>query len=473
MVPFSQDEEQLIEGISSEELRNSLALMRQKLQETVWAGEGTTIIQDFTDHGLTHIKNLARYAQRLQKAYTGDDPLTEEERYLLLSGIYMHDIGMQCDVRKFPQIKDKAVDDDLGAKFAVDFTAERSRQYSIDEQKAIRENHHLLSAAWIAQDYDSQTGITPLAPAIKSIPEKYVKDLMDVCKYHTKLRISKCPEAFDVQPTGRKRLVAAMLRFADELDIASTRVENFESVKTFSLDPNNEVYWWLHEKTVISFPYRRANVIRITIRLHTSDFEEYEDIVRNKCIDRFKIKNDPVITVLAENGIPLVISSASNVEKHEFTSRLPGKIAQALKAMEDSKIQDARKFTEEVTNVKELVSEEAPLDRIIEVIEGSLGWSKLIFIRMFLRLLLRSVAEAHGIHFKTTRGIERMNECLAKERIIDENLHNEIERIRDATFTAEWPFGKEPHPDNVEFTLENYEQVFARLKEIALKLEKS
>ena len=31
-----------------------------------------------------------------------------QEIYLLLAGIYLHDIGMQCDIVKYPEIKEKA-----------------------------------------------------------------------------------------------------------------------------------------------------------------------------------------------------------------------------------------------------------------------------------------------------------------------------------------------------------------------------
>ena len=64
-----------------------------------------------------------------------------------MAGIYLHDIGMQCDVLRFPEIK--AAAEALGARFDVTFTAAAASSYTIDEQKAIRKNHQYLSAAWI------------------------------------------------------------------------------------------------------------------------------------------------------------------------------------------------------------------------------------------------------------------------------------------------------------------------------------
>ena len=133
--------------------------------------------------------------------------------YLLLAGIYLHDIGMQCDAVKFPEIKERA--EQLGAQFETEFTAQTASKYSIKEQKAIRKNHQYLTAAWI--DHANRTGANVLGPAAKNIPKDLVDDLMDVCKHHAKLPITDCPHTFKFDPTGRKQLVASLLRFSDEL----------------------------------------------------------------------------------------------------------------------------------------------------------------------------------------------------------------------------------------------------------------
>jgi hypothetical protein len=105
--------------------------------------------------------------------------------YLLLAGIYLHDIGMQCDVIMFPEIKKQA--EQLGAVFEFSFKAVDADSYSIEEQKQIRKNHQYLSAAWI--EYAQISGKSALGPAAKKIPKGWVGDLMEVCKYHSHLPI--------------------------------------------------------------------------------------------------------------------------------------------------------------------------------------------------------------------------------------------------------------------------------------------
>ena len=68
---------------------------------------------------------------------------------------------------------------------------------------------------------------------------------------------------FTDYPNSRKKMVASLLRFADELDISSTRVK-IETVKIFSITPENSVYWWLHNYTKINFV--GSNKVRLKVR---------------------------------------------------------------------------------------------------------------------------------------------------------------------------------------------------------------
>lgn len=193
-------EKQLLKRIRDEGLRSSLAMIRQAM-ETIWITEAPRIVQDYTDHGIEHSKRLVGFAARLLDA-NDSRPFSEQETYLLLAGIYLHDIGMQCDVVKLPEIKTRA--EALGAEFDVEFTARTSSRYSIAEQKANRKNHQYLTAAWI--DHANRTGETALGPAAKTIPGNLVDDLMDICKYHAKLPITECSLNFRLNSTERKQL---------------------------------------------------------------------------------------------------------------------------------------------------------------------------------------------------------------------------------------------------------------------------
>lgn len=324
MTKLAQFEEELMESIDEPRLRTSLAMLRQAVED-IWARDAPRIIRDFTDHGIGHSERLIEYAVRLMKANAGN-PLSTQERYLLLAGIYVHDVGMQCDVVRFPKIRERA--EALGAEFDTAFTAQTASIYSVDEQKAIRRNHQYLTIGWI--DYAYRTGETVLGPAAKTIPSELVAELMDVCLYHTGLPIINCPPMLKFYPSQRKQLVAALLRFADELDIASYRV-NIETVKGFGLDPSNSIYWWLHNRTNVTFT--APNVVRLTIRLHPEDAKERGTIVHTTLITEFQRKNRPVLDVLRQNGFSIAVDGDSGVVEDSYTESLPSEIADALDRM--------------------------------------------------------------------------------------------------------------------------------------------
>jgi len=320
MAEFTDIEKQLMERIAESRLRESLASIRNAV-EKIWADDAPRIIQDYTDHGTHHSERLADYAAQLLAINDGR-PLSSEETYLLMAGIYLHDIGMQCDVVKYSEIKAKA--ETMGAKFDVEFTAKTASSYTTDEQKAIRENHHLLTGAWI--DHARRSGKTVLGPAIRTVPDELVGDLISVCKYHAKLAITECPATFTLNEQGRRQLVAALVRFADELDMDGHRV-SIETVKNFRLDPWNAVYWWLHQLTKVIIT---GNVITLIVRLCPNDEQKCGSLVREEFIKKFQAKNRSVLGVLRWNNIPIAISADSGVVPYEYADPLPDDIVQAF-----------------------------------------------------------------------------------------------------------------------------------------------
>jgi len=187
-----------------------------------------------------------------------------------------------------------------------------------------------LSAAWIEHAY--RTGDTLLGTAAKTIPEDLVSDLMDVCMHHAKIPIAECDIVFSFDPSQRKQLIAALLRFADELDVDGHRV-SIETVKTFRLDPHNSVYWWIHNRTKVVFMAK--NVIVLNIRLHPKDMEDHGVFLKAAFIDEFQSKNRPVLGILHQNSIPISISAESEVLKYDLAEPLPVDIIKAIQAMQD------------------------------------------------------------------------------------------------------------------------------------------
>jgi hypothetical protein len=226
MAKFNPIEEKLCDHIKDGRLRTSLAKLREAVED-IWAPDAPRIIRDYTDHGIMHSERISALLTKLLDANDGR-PISSQEMYLIAGGIYLHDIGMQCDVVKFPEIKTAA--EKIGAKFDIEIKACKASDYSREEQKAIRKNHQYLTAAWI--DFAYRMGSTALGQAARTIPQELVDDLMDICKYHSTLPITDCPLTFRFDQTARKQLAAALLRFADELDIWDDSNMGYQSAKS-------------------------------------------------------------------------------------------------------------------------------------------------------------------------------------------------------------------------------------------------
>lgn len=333
MPKFKEVETSIINKyISDLKLSDSLALIRAAM-EHIWTTD-VKIVQNYTDHGEEHSERIAGFVEKILQTNVGSN-FSEKEIYLLLAGVYLHDIGMQCDVVKYPDIKKKA--ENLGAKFDVEFTAKTANSYSQKEQDEIRKNHHYLSAAWIDYLYEEKDSI--LYPKIISIPYDLVDDLMDICKFHSKLSINYCSDSFTDYPNNRKKMVAAILRFADELDISSSRVK-LSTVKIFSIYSDNSIYWWLHNYTKVNFIGQNGNQIQVIVYLHPEDFELYGSFVREEYINKFRNKNQPVLDVLVGHNIPLIIDSSSDVIAHRRVEKFPPEITDVFEKKIQKKSSD-------------------------------------------------------------------------------------------------------------------------------------
>ena len=131
-----------------EKLIGSLHTIKSSIK-SIWV-PNVRIIKDFTDHGMDHSDRVLNHAASLLAILRGntDRDLTDVERYLLLASGYLHDIGMQCDIIKFPHIKKVA--ESFGADFSgADLSADFSSNYSSEAQNKIRENHQYRTAAGI------------------------------------------------------------------------------------------------------------------------------------------------------------------------------------------------------------------------------------------------------------------------------------------------------------------------------------
>lgn len=307
---LNEYESRLYNFVKKIELRNSLLSVKEAT-DTIWSEE-VRIIKDYTDHGSKHSHRI--FEKLYEVLSEKQQYITEEEWYLLILAVYLHDIGMQCDIKKHKDIK-KVATDKFNAVFTVDYKDSTANSYSTEEQNEIRKNHHLLTAAWLYFAYNNRDSI--LSGPLKKVNSIYIEDLIHICMFHSKLNIMDCVEKTDVNKV-RRRFIAALLRFGDELDIDQYRVKT-DTVKEFGYEVENRVYWFLHNITNIKIV---KNEVIITITLNPEDYPLCHSTINKLIILEFKQKNKILTDILTKNDIPVFISEDSNVISYEYAERL-------------------------------------------------------------------------------------------------------------------------------------------------------
>jgi hypothetical protein len=167
-------------------------------------------LQDFTNHDIEHSKRVISKIESLVSMLR--EPLGPYSSFILLSSAYLHDVGMQYPFSD-----------------------------NVDE---IRKNHHIFSAEMIIGSVQKKEKYPDLG-----VPEAYAPYIALVSKGHRKvnLEVKEYSEPILIyEEKVNLSLLSALLRFADELDIDSRRV-NMERLKIETKMPeNSRIHWWKH-----------------------------------------------------------------------------------------------------------------------------------------------------------------------------------------------------------------------------------
>ena len=163
-----------------------------------------TRFPDFTDHSFLHSMNVLDYCNRI----IGDDQikkLNPEECYVLIMGCYLHDIGMGINDHDFAEFSE-----------ALDFGDYFDYHDGADDAATVRAFHNEYSGLFIRK-YSK----------IFDIPsEEMTRAIIQVSRGHRKTDLFNRSEFGDIHAGDaviRTAYLAAVMRLADEIDVASDR----------------------------------------------------------------------------------------------------------------------------------------------------------------------------------------------------------------------------------------------------------
>ncbi len=203
-------------------MNDSIAVLNNML------GKYTVRFPGYTDHSMFHSLDIIEYCNEI----IGDDQvgkLSPDECYVLIMASYLHDIGMGInneDYLSFSKVLEKTV-----PGFIED---------SHDEANKVRIYHHEYSALFIDKYSD-----------LFDIPdESYKKAIIQIARGHRKKDLFDNIEYSDIKVSSgiiRTAYLSAVLRLADEIDVASSRNPELLFKSTISENENQEKIFGIHE----------------------------------------------------------------------------------------------------------------------------------------------------------------------------------------------------------------------------------
>ena len=192
-------------------LRRDSPQLHQLFRSTVFSLQNlltgyARVFPEFTDHSELHSIEVAAFCNALI-GFDQIDMLNADEIYILLMGCYLHDIGMGT--------REKELDSLLAMFDSADYLATHDRS---NVGAVIRDLHHELSGAFIRKHAD-----------LWEIPSpEHLFSIVQVSRGHRKTDLydeTEYPADYQL-PNGnivRLPYLAALIRLADEIDVASSR----------------------------------------------------------------------------------------------------------------------------------------------------------------------------------------------------------------------------------------------------------
>ena len=261
-------------GVQKEEFKTCLSSIKVAAKKN-W---DQPFLDYYTKHDITHSHEVIKLLDKILKC--GNCVLNEHERFILLAAAYLHDIGMQ-----FPKY--------------IGLPPKSKNDYTYEEREMVREKHHEISAKVIL-DLSVSLGLG-------ECKERYPDFIAIVSKYHRKLPLD-AEELEDTSIAGetiRLRLLSALLRLADALDLTYKRV-NLELLKQWDIPFESKMYWYMHYY-VQSVDIDKNGCIKVLLGL-PKKYKENNKIIgffENKIKETIKRHLSEVYKILWQHDIRL------------------------------------------------------------------------------------------------------------------------------------------------------------------------
>ena len=203
---------------------SKLSAIEQEVK-TIWE-KGELYHVYYTLHGCKHSNYVVEVLEKLMRGLKPADRLNDTETFCLLAAAYLHDVGMQL---QNPDDK----------KIATQLSELKSKPYTVPD--LIRDEHHKRSGRYIKEHANDL-----------KLDHMEVECIRLISEGHRQVKLES--KDYDDQTIGlevvRVRLLSALLRLADELDITYQRAPKiiFDILKV-DMPDDSYLQWLKHYYT--------------------------------------------------------------------------------------------------------------------------------------------------------------------------------------------------------------------------------
>jgi len=233
--------------LKDDHFKTCLSTIIETVKSKIWNSD--TLLKHYTKHGIDHSERITKNLGKLLEDFP--TLLNEQERFILLAAIFLHDIGNQLP--KYAGLTYK-------------------QEYSIEELEIIRKNHHLTSYKAVIDSIKAKTELHLGLDLCK----EYTDFIARLCKYHRKLKLIYLKDTYIAGDQLRLQLLGALLKLGDELDADYRRVD-MEVLNRRDIPTGSKFYWWSHHyvqsisivqghiKLFFWFPeeYKNNNIVKV------------------------------------------------------------------------------------------------------------------------------------------------------------------------------------------------------------------
>ena len=265
----------------------------------------------YTDHSIKHSIRIVGIISKIIENI--DLQFNEEEKFILLSAVLLHDIGMQT-----PNY------DDLG-----------ELPLSPEALEKIRKKHHEYSERLIVDSIQcSENEKYYLGLNSK---EEFVDDIALVAKYHRKMNIGILDNDVIGDKIIRLKLLCALIRLGDCLDLDYRRVD-VEKLLIYNIPIESKFYWYTH------YFVQGLSIEAQKINIFFKFPKQYEDkeTVTNKIIEYIigEIRNqiDEVYDVLDEYNIRFYKDVIKRINYSSAKKKMPNALEEYITSLNDDSV---------------------------------------------------------------------------------------------------------------------------------------